>query len=239
MSGYAPSWLGHITEVFETKSIAFGPLVALPPPMSQISRPPYAALLALTCCVALAPRSSASAEVNWGVHIGGGIEGGTISNEPRPDGIVEAGTIVEFLLPKRNWGFAAIVEQVARQTDGYDQREEIKADLLVRFASSNHTYRFGVGAGLRWITQDLDQLRPSSLPGVDIFRIEGSRTLVGWQPAALAPVLALEAYGSWTIGCYDRNTQTAANEMQTRAIGCGDTITSAYVFGIRTSASWR
>lgn len=209
--------------------------------MSQLSRPLNAALslLAFTCCVALAPLSSARAEVNWGVHIGGGIEGGTISNVVRPDGIVEAGTIVEYLLPKRNWGFAAIVEQVARQTDGYDQREEIKADLLLRFASSNHKFRLGVGAGIRWITQDLDQLRPSTLPGVDIFRIDGSRTLVDWQPTAVAPILALEAYGSWTIGCYDRDAQPSDNEMQTRAIGCGDTLTTAYVLGIRTTASWR
>lgn len=87
--------------------------------------------LTLASTVAFAPLSSASAEVNWGVHIGGGIEGGTISNEPRPDGIVEAGTIVEYLLPKRNWGFATIVEQVARQTDGYNQREEIKAEISI------------------------------------------------------------------------------------------------------------
>lgn len=195
--------------------------------------------LTLLGTVAFAPVSNASAEVNWGVHIGGGIEGGTISNEPRPDGIVEAGMIFEYVVPKRDWGFAAIVEQLARQTDGYSQREEIKADLLVRFASSNHKFRFGVGAGIRWITQDLTQLRPSNLPGVDIFRIDGSRTMVGWQPSAIAPLLSLAAYGSWTIGCYDRAAQIDDNQMQTRAIGCGDTLTSAYVFGIRTTATWR
>ena len=197
--------------------------------------------LTLLACVALAPLSSASAEVHWGVHIGGGIEGGTISNEPRPDGIVEAGTIVEYLMPKRNWGFAAIVEQVARQTDGYNQREELKADLLVRFASSNRKFRFGVGAGIRSITQQKDLERPqqTNLPGLDIFRIDGSRTLIGWQPAPIAPTLLLEAYGSWTIGCYSRDAQFDTNEMQTRAIGCGDTLTTAYVFGIRTTATWR
>jgi hypothetical protein len=241
MSGYALPAPARITEVFETKRVTFGPPVALPLPMSQISRPANAALglFALTCCIAVTPVSSASADVNWGVHIGGGIDGGTISHEVRPDGIVEAGTIVECLLPKRNWGFAAIVEQVARQTDSYDQREEIKADLLVRFATPNHKFRLGVGAGMRWITQDLDQLRPSTLRGVDIFRIDSSRSVVDWQPTGVAPNLALEIYGSWTIGCYNRDAQTDANEMKTRAIGCGDSITSAYIFGIRTTASWR
>ncbi len=197
--------------------------------------------LALMCWFVLTQSRTAAAQVHWGVHVGGGIEGGTISNEPRPDDIIEAGTIVEYLLPKRNWGFAAIVEQVARQTEGYDQHEELKADLLVRFASSNHKSRFGLGAGIRSITQEknLEQSQQTHLPGLDIFRIDASHTLVGWQPAPVAPTLLLEAYGSWTIGCYARNSQIDHNELPTRAIGCGDTLTTAYVFGIRTTATWR
>ncbi len=195
-------------------------------------------MLTYLVSVALAP--TATAEVLGGVHIGGGVEGGTISRLPRPDGIVEAGLIVEYMLPKRAWGFAAIVEHVARQTQGYDQKAEIKADLLVRFATANRTFRFGVGAGLRWITQDLDEVQRSELRGLDIFRIDGSRTIVGWQPNAPGvPKLLLEAYGSWTLGCYDRNARIDGDVMPTRAISCGDTLTSAYVVGIRTTVTWR
>lgn len=51
--------------------------------------------------IVLALVAPASADLRWGVHLGGGLEGGLITGEPRPDGVMEAGTSVEALLPAR------------------------------------------------------------------------------------------------------------------------------------------
>lgn len=214
------------------------------PPLPQLPQLPNVKFAVLACTLAfgvgVAQPAVASAEAFWGVHVGGGIEGGTITKLARPDGIVEAGIIAEYLLPKRAWGVAATVEQVARQTTGYHQKQEIKADLLVRFATANHKFRFGFGAGLRWASQDVDQIQPRTLRGLDILRFDMSHTIVAWHPAvSAAPTLALDGYFSWTIGCYGRDARTDGDVMLTPAVGCRDTITNAYVVGIRTTAAWR
>ncbi len=195
------------------------------------------ATFATLIATAIAAPSHAHADLNWGVHIGGGIDGGMITNAARPDGIAEAGTMVEWILPHRTWGFAGFVEQVARQTESLDQKEELKIDVLFRYALPSRTFRFGFGAGMRVLTPH----EAKSVSGLDLFRLEGSRNIVTWHPAVAPamPTLQLEGYFSWTVGCYQRASMSDGETMPTQGISCSDTLTSAYVFGLRTTAHWK
>lgn len=191
--------------------------------------------IALLLVVALT--SPAAADLRWGVHMGGGLEGGLITGEPRPDGVAEAGMTVSTLLPDRNWGFGLGIESVGRLTSRYDAAEEIKLDLTVRWATANRRVRGGVGAGLRAMTFD-DQ--GPTVMGIDLTRFDTEVEMAHWTVGNA--LMSVDFYFSWTFGCYhDDYELMPVGDMKpaTREVRCGDTITTTYVGGLQTSVTWR
>jgi hypothetical protein len=188
----------------------------------------------------LAVASPAQADLSWGIHVGGGLEGGTVTQAARPDGLIEAGTIVEVLDGAGNFGVAVSVDAINRLTSRFDDdHEEVKADAMLRWARDDRRFRFGVGAGIRFVTP---QGAIESIRGLDLMRLDMEVRIASWQPVTSAPRMSLDGYFSWTFGCYSDTYKVAAvgdERPMTRALSCSETITSASVLGVRTSVSWR
>ncbi|MBA3459474.1 MAG: hypothetical protein H0T46_05910 [Deltaproteobacteria bacterium] len=184
---------------------------------------------------------SAHADLNWSVHVGGGMEGGggaRIVKAVRPDGVMEAGMIVEYINTNGNAGIGASVEAVGRLTPRFEDAEEIKADGMFRWAGDDRRFRFGVGAGIRLLTPRDGK----AIQGYDLIRLDMSGVLASWKMAPAMPQMSFEGYVSWTFGCYsDSYDGERIGDMKPARhdIGCVDSITSTYVVGLRTTVSWR
>jgi hypothetical protein len=179
----------------------------------------------------------AHADILWAVYAGGGLEGGTITPAVRPDAVMEGGQLVELL--HGNVGVAASVEVVKRLTSRFDDAEELKADAMFRWASDNRRLRIGVGAGLRRVTP---KDGGDAIHGVDLVRLDVSGRLVHSEQADDQPGAGIDAYASWTFGCYRDDYKPASvndQEPAMRSIGCAESVTTTYVVGLRTSISWR
>lgn len=189
--------------------------------------------------------TEARADTVWQLHAGGGLEGGMISGQPHPGGVAESGMIVEAILPDGTWGIGASLDAIARTSSRLADGEEIKADLMLRFASRDRRFRFGAGAGLRLLAVKPpveDPHRDDTIRGYDLMRLDVSGRFASWKPIDRGPRISLEGYFSWTFGCYrDTVTTPAVGDMlpTSRSIGCVDTITSAYVLGLATSFEWK
>ncbi|CAN5900542.1 hypothetical protein BH11MYX3_BH11MYX3_11280 [soil metagenome] len=179
----------------------------------------------------------AHADILWAVYAGGGLEGGTITPAVRPDAVIEGGQLVELL--HGNVGVAVSVEVVKRLTSRFDDAEELKADAMFRWASDDRRLRIGVGAGLRQVSPtDGGQ----AIHGVDLLRLDLSAQLLHAEQGDVAPGAAIDAYVSWTFGCYSDDYKLASVGDQApvmRSIGCAESVTTTYVLGLRTSISWR
>jgi hypothetical protein len=164
------------------------------------------------------------------------MEGGMITGEPRPDGVAEAGMTVSAQVPGRSWGFGASVEAVGRLTSRFDAAEEVKLDVTWRWSAANGRARGGLGGGARVLTLDTGQ----TIRGIDLTRLDLEVEAARWTVAATR--VSVDFYVSWTFGCYhdDYQVMPAGDaKAETRAIRCGDTITTTYVAGFQTSVSWR
>ena len=184
---------------------------------------------------------SASADIHWGVHVGGGMEGGggaRVVKALRPDGVMEAGMIVDYINGSGNAGIGAIVEVVGRLTPRFEDAEEMKADAMFRWARDDRRFRFGIGAGIRLLTP----AEGTAIHGYDLIRLDASGVLARWQIHPDAPELSFEGYVSWTFGCYsDSYDGERIGDMKPvrHDVTCVDSITSTYVVGLRTTVSWR
>jgi hypothetical protein len=183
--------------------------------------------------------SYAHADLRTQLHVGGGLEGGMITREPRPDGVMEGGLLVEALLPGRNWGFGASAEVIGRLTD-IGAREEAKFDFTVRFATKNRKARFGFGVGARAMLFDTDG-SSEVVNGYDFMHIDGSFEIAGWNVSPAMHV-GIDFYYAWTFGCYiDTVTGQALGDTlpPMKHVRCGDTMTTTYTGGFATSVRWR
>jgi hypothetical protein len=193
-------------------------------------------LLAVLALVAL--ELPARADIAWGVGLGGGLEGGMITGALRPDGVAEAGMMVEYIPTGGIAGIGASIEAIGRLTSRFDDAEEVKSDVMFRWARGDRKVRFGVGAGLRWITPKAGD----SIHGFDLFRLDMSGELGSWQPVRSLARLSIDAYFSWTFGCYsDSYRGPAQGDMlpAKQSIDCLGSITTTYVGGLRTTMRWR
>lgn len=178
----------------------------------------------------------ARADILWAVYAGGGLEGGTVTPAVRPDAVMEGGQLVELL--HGNMGVAVAVEVVKRLTSRFDDAEEMKADAMFRWATDNRRVRVGVGAGLRLVTPKDGS---ESIHGYDLIRLDVSGQLVRSDQDGYTPSAAIDAYVSWTFGCYRDDYQLASEGDAApvmRSIGCAESVTTTYVVGLRTSISW-
>ena len=179
--------------------------------------------------------SRAHADLGAEVHAGGGLEGGTITRAPRPDGVAEAGALVEVLLPGRNWGFGARIDSVGRYTN-IGARSESRVDVTWRYARPDRRVRVGVGIGVRSL-----QLDDRTIRGADLVHLDGAFTIARWS---ITPALTagIDVYLAWTTGCYRGEvTEPRVGDMRpaTRTVACTDTLTTTYTGGIATSVRWR
>jgi hypothetical protein len=185
-------------------------------------------VLVILCLLA----GTARADLVWGVQLAGGMEGGLITRALRPDAVAEAGTIVEALDPKSGAGIAVSLDAIGRLTPPFDDAEEIKSDVMFRWASEDRRWRMGFGAGVRAITPK----GGATIHGYDLFRMDLSGRVARWRQTTA------DLYFSWTFGCYKDTyaaRDSADDEPAMRSVGCLETITTAYVFGLRTSLEFR
>ena len=177
-------------------------------------------------------------DLGWGVHLGGGLEGGLITREPRPDAVAEAGMSVELLLPGRSWGVGFTAEAVERLTD-IGASEEMKLDVSWRLATKDRRLRFGLGGGIRRLTyEDMAE----TVRGYDLVRLDMSATFARWDVAAVGATAALDFHVAWTFGCYRdtlRGEPVGDQPAPMREIACLDTITTTTIIGFGTSIRWR
>lgn len=183
--------------------------------------------------------STAHAELRAEVHVGGGLEGGMITGKPRPDGVAEAGLLVEGLLPGRDWGFGASAEAIGRLADT-GAREESKFDITMRFARPDRRFRFGVGVGVRAMLLDHDGAS-EIVNGYDFIHLDGTIAIASWSVTPAVNV-GVDFYYAWTMGCYsDTVSVPSVGDMlpPQKHVRCGDTITTTYTGGFATSVRWR
>ena len=128
----------------------------------------------------------------------GGLEGGLISGEPRPDAVAEGGLAIEALLPDRSWGFGLAIETVGRLTSQFDASEELKVDATVRWGRPDGRMRGGIGAGLRQLT--LDEPGRRTIRGVDLMHVDFDVDAARWS--AGDATIAVGLHVAWTFGCY-------------------------------------
>lgn len=185
--------------------------------------------------------STVHADVRWDVHAGAGMEGGLISGALRPDGVAQAGTAAEVLLPVRDWGFGVNLEAVARLTSRFDAAAETTLDLMWRYARPDRAFGFGVGAGVRQLTFAPDKGGTAeSVYGVDLVRLDLHGRIASWSTGTTS--LGLDLYFAWTFGCYSgtRNAAPSGDMLPPpRDVSCVGTITSTYVGGVETSVVWK
>ncbi|MBA3819367.1 MAG: hypothetical protein H0X17_10780 [Deltaproteobacteria bacterium] len=201
-------------------------------------------LVILVHVVLLAAVSLAEAEVRLDLHVVGGIEGGVITGEPRPDAVAEAGLAAGMLLPGRNWGLGVALDAVGRHTERFGASEELKLDVLVRFASRDRRFHWALGAGVRELAIARERGPASRLGGVDLFRLMFDVQLARSAPARGfgGAVVSLDLHAGWTFGCYAGElVLPPVGDMvpPRRTIDCVDTITTAYVAGLQTSVRWQ
>jgi len=196
-------------------------------------------LVRIAIALVLALSSPAIAEVRAGVHMAGGLEGGLITGAAHPGGVAEAGMSLEALIPGWSWGGGFSIESVGRTSSQFMSAEEIKIDATWRWASKNRKVRGGVGGGLRVLTFG-EGAAARSVSGIDLTRIDASMEGAHWQVGSAR--VAVDFYVAWTFGCYsDTYTAMPVGDMKPRTIDvrCGETITTAYVFGLKTTVGWR
>ena len=184
----------------------------------------------LVCLVA-----PARADVLWGVSMGGGLEGFPQSGEAiRPDGVAEAGMMVEYVRDEKV-GIAASIEAVGRLTPRFEDAEEIKVDVMARWANASRRVRGGAGVGVR--TMSLGEGR--TMRGYDLIRMDLTTVFATWRLGAAVPLLQIEGYTGWTFGFYhDSYAAPAAGDMAPVRHDV-DAITTTYTLGLRTTVSWR
>ncbi|GEM_PF-4694277 len=183
--------------------------------------------------------STSHADLRAEVHLGGGLEGGMITGKPRPDGVAEAGLLVEGLLPGRNWGFGASAEAIGRLANT-GAREESKFDVTVRYARPDRRFRFGVGVGVRAMLLDQDGAS-EIVNGYDFIHLDGSIAIASWSVTP-AMTVGVDFYVAWTMGCYsDVVSVMPSGDVlpPQKHVRCGDTITTTYTGGFATSVRWR
>lgn len=183
-------------------------------------------VLVMLCLLA----ATARAEVVWGVQLGGGLEGGMITGAPRPDGVAEAGMILELL--SGTTGVGVTVDDIGRMTKRFDDSDEIKVDLMIRWGTPDGRLRLGVGGGLRAI----EQPGVATIHGYDALRLDVSGRLGRWKQTRL------DGYFSWTVGCYSDSYATPGEGDAAPAmheVGCLDSFSTTYVIGLRTSLTSR
>ncbi len=192
-------------------------------------------LLVLLLC------ATARAETRLDLHVAGGLEGGTIQHVPRPDALVEIGLGAAYMLPGKNWGFGVAVENVERLSIRTEPLHELKIDALVRFKAKTRPFRWGIGAGVRYMTFEGGERHPSStVRGLDWIRIVGAGTIASW--ASGGSRVGIDFFFSWTMGCYSGDIVTApSGDMAppTLTVRCAQAMTSSYVVGLQTSLTWR
>jgi hypothetical protein len=143
----------------------------------------------------------ARADARLEVHVGGGLEAGTVSNTAHPTAVGEVGLAGELLLPGRDWGFGLSFDTLARPDHDLTTYEEDKLDLMFRYAPRGRRFRVGFGAGVRWLMPDaVDGVRPPTVRGVDFARIDIGVRL--GQVRVRDTVASIDGYFSWTFGCY-------------------------------------
>ncbi|HSD90637.1 MAG TPA: hypothetical protein VLB44_24100 [Kofleriaceae bacterium] len=179
------------------------------------------ALLLVSCLCAVA-----HADARLDAHLGGGLEGGTITRKPRPDAVAEVGLAGEWILPGRRVGVGAALETIARPGHDLAQYEEGKLDMMLR-VRGDHDSHFGIGAGLRTLTPEpVDGQAQPSMWGVDFIHLDAS------LPLARRGHMGVAAYFAWTMGCYlGRGEQMTERPQMLREVTCGDTMTTTYVVG--------
>jgi hypothetical protein len=167
--------------------------------------------------------SVADADGNFGVHLGGGMEGGLITGKPRPDVLGELGLAADWIPAGHDVGVGAAFDRVARPLD---IESEHTVDLLVR-VRGKHDSVIGFGMGVRWLDPGGGQ--PSWF-GYDWFRLDAT------MPATRNKHASVDFYVRWTIGCYvSHGGEMAERPQLVRDIHCGDTLTTSYVVGIQAS----
>jgi hypothetical protein len=184
-------------------------------------------LISLFCGVA-------HADARVDAHLGGGLEGGTITRKARPDAVAEVGLAGEWIVPGHSVGIGAALETIARPGHDLAEYEEAKLDLLLRIEGA-HSTRFGVGAGLRMLTPEpIDGEAQPAMWGVDFIHLDSA------TPLARTGGLGIEGYFAWTMGCYlGRSAQMTERPQMLREVSCGDTLTTTYVVGARLSFGTR
>ncbi len=184
----------------------------------------------LVCLVA-----PARADVLWGVSMGGGLEGFPQSGEAiRPDGVAEAGMMVEYVRDEKV-GIAASIEAVGRLTPRFDDAEEIKVDVMARWTNANRRVRGGAGVGVR--SMNLGEGR--SMRGYDLIRMDLTTVFARWHLGTAVPVVQIEGYTGWTFGFYHDSYADPPEGDMAPVKHDFTTITTTYMIGVRTTVSWR
>jgi len=172
----------------------------------------------------------AHADARLDAHLGGGLEGGTITRKARPDAVAEVGLAAEWIVPKHSVGIGAALETIARPGHDLAQYEEAKLDLMLRIRGPKDS-QFGVGAGMRMLAPEpVDGEAQPTMWGIDFIRLDSA------TPLARSGHLGVDAYFAWTMGCYVTRSDVVMERPQMlRGVTCGDTMTSTYVVGARVS----
>lgn len=190
------------------------------------------AIAAIVLALLAAP---ARADILWGVSVGGGLEGFPQSAEAvRPDGVAEAGMMVEYVRDAKV-GIAASIEAVGRLTPRFEDAEEAKIDVMARWANADRRVRGGAGIGVR--TMSLGEGR--SVRGYDVIRMDLTTVFARWQVAATGPLVQIEGYTGWTFGFYHDTYADPPEGDMAPVRHDFDAITTTYTLGLRSTVSWR
>lgn len=191
--------------------------------------------LALAGLVLVLLVSPARADVLWGVSVGGGLEGFPQSGDAvRPDGVAEAGMMVEYVRDAKV-GIAASIEAVGRLTPRFEDTEEVKVDVMARWVSADRRVRGGAGMGVR--TMSLGEGR--SVRGYDLIRMDLTTVFAQWRLDAAVPLIQIEGYTGWTFGVYHDDYEDRPVGDMAPVKHDFDAITTTYVIGLRSTVSWR